>query len=403
MTALPKGTLINPMARHLEAIGGPLRIAHAGGVYLYDEDGRSWIDCETGSGVFSLGHRPPDVVAAFGHAMASYDLGNHHLISGERARLAEDLNGVLDRSTMRCVFNVSSGESIDCAIKLARGVTGKMSVVSADNSFHGNSGYARAASAPHAGADASALPGFVHIPYGSVKDVERALDSSANVAAVLVEPVAIEAGCIVPPNGFLERVRGVCDKLGALLIVDEAITGLGRTGCVFACAAQGVEADILCVGRALGGGVYPMYATIHRETLDAFYVRNPFVHVSTFGGGEVGCAAARAALAKLCCETLTENVRLRGTEFRDRVASLRRTDHSPICAVRGVGLANAVAFCDADMARAVQRALFERGVLCRPGLRAPESLLFLPPLTIGPDEMADVLAALDASIAAIGG
>jgi acetylornithine/succinyldiaminopimelate/putrescine aminotransferase len=431
MTTPLHATLINPMARHLDAIGGPIRVAHAEGVRLYDDTGRSWIDCETGTGVFSLGHRHPEVMEALDRDLDLLDLGNHHLISYERAQLARYLNrtiffasseilankvhtfhqiGWTDErahsleappNQMRCVFNVSSGEAIDSAIKLARGATGKTTIVCADNSYHGSTGYALAASAPSLSAHLPGRPpGFVHVPYGPIDAIAHEFEKHDDIASVLLEPIAIEAGCVVPPDGYLENVYGLCRGRGALVILDESVTGLGRTGTAFAFTQQNAFFDIVTVGRALGGGIYPMYATCHREELDSFYVRNPFVHVSTFGGGEVGCFAARTALYELIADSVLENVRKRGAEFRKAIAKSRTGAGAHVRDVRGVGLANAVEFYDARTARAVQSALFERGVWCRTALLAPQSLLFLPPLTISSDEIAAVIEAFEPSLTA---
>jgi len=201
-------------------------------------------------------------------------------------------------------------------------------------------------------------------------------------------------------------VWDLCRERGVLLIVDEAATGLGRTGSVLACAAQWVVPDILVVGHALSGGAYPIYATCYRkdrEQLDAFHVHNPFVHISTFGGGEVGCTVARLALLELSEAALVENVRARGDRFRQAAAALLARGGTPLRAVHGAGLANALELDGAQAARALQRALFERGVLCRPALLSPQSLLFLPPLSIGDDDMTEVTDAIGSSLSSMPG
>ena len=440
MSERPKGTLINPMARHLEAIGGPLRITHAEGVRLYDDTGRSWIDCETGSGVFSLGHR--SCVFLDGDEL---DLGNHHLISKARSELAWYLVGELqseildaeakriigrvcdlirdeledplraethrrkyreskradrkeiDKETFRCVFNVSAGECIDAAIKLARGVTGKSTVLCADNAFHGCTGYALAASAPSFSATMpTRSPGFVHVPFGSADAIEQQLNKESSIAAVLLEPLAIEDGCKTWPTGYLQSIRKMCSERNVLLIVDESVTGLGRCGSTLACTQHDVIPDILTVGHALGGGVYPMYATCHRKSLDVFYQRNPFVHISTFGGGEVGCMTAIAAITKL--SQLQENVYSLGEGFRQTVAEIAVGANPPVRSVRGVGLANAIQFCDVDAAAAMQQMLFDHDVFCRAALLSPDTLLFMPPLNITVDELHEVITAIESSL-----
>ena len=426
MTPPPPSALINPMARRLEAIGGPIRITHTEGVYLYDDTGRSWIDCETGSGLFSLGHRDAFAHGSLMKSLERFDLGNHHLISTERAELADTLTMSINCATgdakralqdprydgdgdlhidedgpQKVVFNTSSSECVDCAIKLARGATGKHTIICADNAYHGSTGYALAASAPALSANAPAnIPGFVRVPFGSVDAVASAFASNRDVAAVMLESIAVEAGCILPPWKYLRQVQEICKSHKALLIVDESLTGLGRTGYHYVCTALPVCPDILIVGRAMCGGQYPLFATCHSDELDAFYMKNPFVHVSTFGGGEVGCDVGSTAVFVLINDKLLKSVLELGDAFRTKIEEAKQPLSSLSIDVRGWGLLNAVAFQDKETAMCVQRALFERGVFCRQALLAPECLLILPPLTITADENRAIIEAFFGAFAA---
>lgn len=417
MSERPKGTLINPMARHLDAIGGPIRIAHAEGVRLYDESGRSWIDCETGSGLFSLGHRDADVLQALDRALQQLDIGNHHLVSQPRARLAIEIARIISQATQvgpdpgdgpdspeNSVFNVSAAECVDCAVKLARGATSKATIISANNAFHGSTGAALAASAPQLSMRASQpLSGFIHVEYGVTAAIETALDKCKDVAAVLLEPIAVEAGIIIPPDVYLSEVFHICRDRGVLLILDDSVSGLGRTGSTCAWTYSGAEPDILIMPRSLGGGFFPIYATCHTFDLDIFYQKHPFVHISTFGGAELGCDAALCALSKLSSAALYDNVTLRGEEFRSAVSSKSSGADSPVRAVRGVGLLNAIECRDVHTATELERGLIERGVLCRRALLAPDCLLFIPPLTITSEENRAIIDALLDSIVRVTG
>lgn len=426
----PRATLINPMARHLEAIGGPIRAAHAEGVYLHDDTGRSWIDCETGSGVFSLGHRSSDLRPDFDRALREMDLGNHHLISEHRGKLAYFISTMLlheaDGVGLRnvhgrvsdavglhptefpdppavVVFNVSSSECVDSAVKLARGATGKDTIICAANAYHGSTGYALAASAPiFSGSLPVGPPGFLRVPYGSADAIADMLRQRRDVAAVLLEPIAVEAGCIVPSHDFIRNVFETCRERNTLLILDESVSGLGRTGNLSSWARDAAIPDILIMGRALGGGIYPLYATCHRKEIDNFYVKNPFVHISTFGGGEVGCSVAQQSLGALGEPALLTNAIDRGEQFRSECSAILRKSGGSIRDVRGKGLLNAVELCDEDTARHMQRALFDRGVLCRPAVLAPNSLLFIPPLTITEREMDSVTKSFSDAVLAVG-
>jgi putrescine aminotransferase len=231
------------------------------------------------------------------------------------------------------------------------------------------------------------VPGFVHVPYGDPSALAATLRANAReVAAVLLEPIAVEAGVLCPPNEYLLSVRRLCDEFGVLLVLDESVTGLGRTGALFAGATAEVVPDILVVGRALGGGVYPIHATCHSEKLDAFYKANPFVHISTFAGSEVGCFCAMAALDELSRPELHENARRHGARLLDALRALCAGHPKAFREVRGRGLLIGVECGGVSVAQRMQQALAGEDVLCRRAFLAPEVVLLLPPLTVSEAE-----------------
>lgn len=395
--------LIKPSINLHGAAHGSLVIARAEGAYVYPDEEHPILDCDCGDGAAALGHRPEHVVASLDKNLGRYDMGNHHLISEPRARLAKKLAGLLPGNLRHTVFNVTSSEAVDLAVKLARGATGRLDIVCADNAYHGATGYSIAAGNPALLQPLNFKPpGFIHIPFGDADAVEKILKSNKkNTAAVMIEPVAVEAGVVIPPKGYMRRVRQVCDKHGVLLIVDESGTGFGRTGRMFAVERERVAPDILIAGRALGAGLYPIHATCHTPALDKFFQKNPFIHISTFGGGELGCMAALAALDEFKSPALLENVRERAAELG---RGLRRiSDRYPkiFIDIRQLGLLCGAVFSNTALAETARALLLENGVLCRAAAFDASVLILRPPLNISSDQIAEILDAFENALQAV--
>jgi acetylornithine/succinyldiaminopimelate/putrescine aminotransferase len=401
---LKAGNRENALIQPPLSLEGPafdcLEIRRASGAYVYDEKERPILDCDCGGGAAALGHGPGRVAAALEKNLGRYDMGNHHLISEPRARLAKKLAGLLPGNLRHTVFNATSSEAVDVAVKLARGATGRLNIVCADNAYHGATGYSMAAGMPALAESINfKAPGFVHVPFGDAAALENILKSRAkSTAAVLLQPVAVEAGIVIPPKGYLRGARRACGKYGALLIVDETGTGLGRTGWMFAVESGRVAPDILIVGRALGAGMYPIHATCHTPALDRFFQKNPFIHISTYGGSELGCMAAIAALDDLAAPALLKNVRERAAEL---CAGLRRiSDRFPAVFVdiRQTGLLIGAVFSEDAAAEAVRGLLLDNGVLCRPAAFDARVLLLRPPLNISYSQTAELLDAFESAL-----
>ncbi|MFA6345854.1 MAG: aminotransferase class III-fold pyridoxal phosphate-dependent enzyme, partial [Syntrophales bacterium] len=253
------------------------------GPYVWDAAGeKRLINCHCNGGVFNLGHRHPRVIRTLIAALEELDIGNHHLLSEQRARLAERLASLTPGDLSYTVFGVGGGEAVDLALKLARGATGRTKIVSAAGGYHGHTGLAlatgdeayRAPFGPN-------LPGFMQVPFDDPEALAGALD--ATTAAVIFETIPATCGMPVPDLGFFRTAKALCERVGALLIIDEVQTGLGRTGKLWGIEHFDVVPDILVIGKGLSGGVYPISATCLRADLQSFFHENPFIHVSTFG------------------------------------------------------------------------------------------------------------------------
>ena len=222
------------------------------GVYVWNLEGtKRLLNCHVNGGVFNLGHRHPAILAALRAAAEALDIGNHHFVSAQRAALAERLAAITPGDIRYTVFGVSGGEAIDCAIKVARGYTRRPKIVSACGGYHGHTGFALAAGDPHYRDAFGPMPaGFVQVPFNDVDALAAAVDG--DTAAVLFETIPATLGMPLPAPDFYARVRELCDRTGALLILDEVQTGLGRTGKLWGIQWFDVVPDILVTGKGAG-------------------------------------------------------------------------------------------------------------------------------------------------------
>ncbi|MGZ5376064.1 MAG: aminotransferase class III-fold pyridoxal phosphate-dependent enzyme, partial [Solirubrobacterales bacterium] len=270
--------------RALEAIGVEIVVGEREGPRFQDAyTGRWYWNCHCNGGVFNMGHRHPGVVAAVREGLDHVDAGNHHLVSGWRARLAEQLAESTGGRLPFAVFTPSGTESVDLALRLARAITGRPKVIAALGAYHGLSGFALAASDPRWFEPFGFAPsGFAHVPFNEIDAMRREIDSET--AAVILETIPATLGFPAPRPGYLREVAEAARAAGALLVLDEVQTGLGRTGTNWYFEQQEVEPDMLITGKGLGGGVYPVSAVLLRGELEAFFDSNPFAYVSSFGG-----------------------------------------------------------------------------------------------------------------------
>jgi acetylornithine/succinyldiaminopimelate/putrescine aminotransferase len=364
------------------------------GIYLSDVDGRRLINCHCNGGVFNLGHRNPRVLAALERALQHYDIGNHHLISAPRALLAERLAAISPGDLNRVVFGASGGEAIDLALKLARAHTRRPQIISALGGYHGHTGLALAAGDESFRKPFEPLsPGFTQVPFGDLGALEEAM--SEQIAAVIFETIPATLGIAIPPDGYFAGVRTLCDRYGALLISDEVQTGLGRCGAVWGIDTYGVIPDMIVTAKGLSGGIYPITATIYSDRLDQFFHDNPFIHVSTFGGAEVGCFVALEVLDILEEPGFLEHVRAMAAVFKRGFADLRENHPAVLVEARQLGLMMGLKLANPSCGPWMTVAGFQAGLLAVYANHDPSVLQVLPPLIIQEAEARQVIAMLD--------
>ncbi|BDH44509.1 putrescine aminotransferase [Salmonella enterica subsp. enterica serovar Choleraesuis] len=367
---------------------------------LLDTQGKPYLDCLGGFGIFNVGHRNPKVVSAVQQQLAKQPLHSQELLDPLRAMLARTLATLTPGNLKYCFFSNSGTESVEAALKLAKakqGPLGRHTIIATSGAFHGKSLGALSATAKSTFRKPfmPLLPGFRHIPFGDAEALRQQLqacrDTGEDVAAVLLEPIQGEGGVIIPPEGYLRAVRSLCDEFGALMILDEVQTGMGRTGKMFACEHEGVQPDILCLAKALGGGVMPIGATIATESVYSVLFDNPFLHTTTFGGNPLACAAALATIHVLLEENLPAQAASKGAMMLDGFQALARRYPQWLKAVRGRGLLMALEFHDNDIGYQFASEMFRRQVLVAGTLNNARTIRIEPPLTITEAECEKVL------------
>jgi predicted acetylornithine/succinylornithine family transaminase len=368
----------------------PVTLVRGQGTRLWDRDGREYLDFVCGLAVTSLGHAHPAVTAAVAEQAATLshvsNLYGNELAPEVAATLDRLVGGGTDRAGGQVFFCNSGAEANECALKLARRFLpgGRHSVVSALGAFHGRTlATLSATGQPEKQAPFAPLPpGFGHVPYDDLAALEDALQDQA-VGAVLLEPVQGEGGVVVPSSDYLAGVRALCDEAGALLILDEVQTGLGRTGHWFAFQAQGLAPDMVTMAKALGNGM-PVGACWARAEVAAAF--SPGDHGSTFGGQPLALAAARATLAVMEAEDVCGRARRAGDRLARGLAGLDQ-----VGGVRGQGLLLAAQL-EGPAAREAAAAAMERGLLVNPV--RPDALRLAPPLLVTDDEVDRALGIL---------
>jgi acetylornithine/N-succinyldiaminopimelate aminotransferase len=378
----------------------PISIARGEGVWVWDEEGRRYLDLTAGWGVTSIGHAHPVIVRALAEQGARIlqnpDSGLTY--SPARAGLLELLAGILPAGLTRVFFTNSGAEANDAAVKLARKATGRTDVIATDGSFHGRtiSMVSATGQAKHRDKFRPLMPGYRFVPYGSVEAVGEALDE--DVAAMIVEPVQGEGGVRVPPSDYLRELSRLCRANGSLLVVDEVQTGFCRTGPLFATAAAGAEADFLTMAKGIAGG-FPLGAFAMTDAVAGRLEAGD--HGGTYCGNPLACAVADAVIRHLIEIDAPARVAELGREALARMTSWRERFPGAVAGARGAGLLLLVEFTDEQTAAAVAAECLRRGAFVRQtqgtGIRV------FPALTITSEELGEGLDLLEESIAAVAG
>jgi putrescine aminotransferase len=394
-----KAFLNPPLARVMKVSGSPVEV-RAAGTTIWDHEGKAYLDFAGGYGVFTLGHSHPRVVAAVKTQLDLMSLSGKTMFDPLAGRLARRLAEIAPGDLSLSFFANSGTEAVEGALKLARAATGRAKIVATHGAFHGKTigslsvtgrDYFRGAYAP-------LLDGVAFVPYGDAAALDGALDDAA---AFIVEPVQGEGGINLPPPGYLTAARALCDAAGALLIVDEVQTGLGRCGKLFACEFDGVVPDVMTLAKGLSGGVVPIGAYIARPAAwNAAYAKAPLMHTSTFGGSPLACAAALAALDVLRDDDLARNAAKRGAQLLAGARRVAAEYPAVVADVRGVGLLVGVELRSEGYGGTIIPEMLKRGVTAAWTLNLQRVIRLEPPLIVTEAEVDCAIGALEEAVRA---
>lgn len=372
-----------------------LEIKTAKGIYLYDTDGKKYMDLISGISVSNVGHGNPKVVSAIKKQL---DKHKYVMVYGEfivspQVEYANLLVKHLPKKLDNVYFTSSGSEAVEGALKLAKRFTGRTEIIAFKNAYHGSTHGALSVMGNEFFKQAfrPLLPDIYFLEFNNEKDLEKI---SIKTSCVIVEPIQGEAGVILPKNNFLKKLRERCNETGALLIFDEIQTGMGRTGKLFAFEKYKVVPDVLCLAKAFGGGM-PLGAFISSKEIMSTLSHNPVLgHITTFGGHPLSCSAGMEAFRQV--KSQKSKVRIeKGKLFKKLLV------HPKIKEVRGEGLLLAVQFSSEEENKKIISKCIENGIITDWFLFRPDAMRIAPPLIISEKEIKNacdvILKSIDAS------
>lgn len=390
---------INPSATRLFRFMGLASVeAQAEGWTITDTEGTEFIDCLGGYGMFALGHKNPKVVEAVERELHAMPMCGKVLFNEPAARLAEKLAAITPGELQYNFFCNSGAEAVEGCLKIARLATGRKKIVAARNAFHGKTLGALTATGRNLYRDPfkPLLEGFSHVPFGDSAALEKAVDEAT--AAVILEPIQGEGGIIVPPAGYLKQAEEIAHRKGALLIADEVQTGIGRTGTWFGANHDGANPDLMAVAKALGGGVMPVGSVIGTPQAWAGLIEAPFLHTSTFGGGQMACAAGLATLQVIEEENLLQRSAETGAYFKKGLEAIAEEFPQVITEVRGRGMMLGLDLVKEGAGGMLMALMINRHIIVAYTLNNPRVIRIEPPLIMPASVVDHVLEELRASV-----
>lgn len=365
----------------------PVVITKGKGALVWDVNGKEYVDCTASYGVALVGHSHPKVVAAVRQQAEKLISCHAGFYNDKRAELLQKIVQITPKGLDKVFLSNSGAEAVECAIKLARKFTGKPEIIAMMGGFHGKTMGALSATwdKKYREPFQPLVPEFKHVPPDNLEKVREAITDKT--AAILVEPIRGEGGIRIPPDGFLQGLREICDEKNVLLILDEVQTSFGRTGKLFGCEHWGVTPDVMCLAKPFAGGL-PIGITVAKENIMSSLKVGE--HSSTFSGSPLVCAAACAAIDVLLEEKLADRAATMGGYFKAKLEELQ-AKYKIVKEVRGLGLMLGVEL-RYDVLNIILKAM-DRGVLI---LDAGRNVLrFLPPLVIEKEQIDKAISVLN--------
>ncbi|MHA1386666.1 MAG: class-III pyridoxal-phosphate-dependent aminotransferase, partial [Candidatus Helarchaeota archaeon] len=361
------------------------------------------IDCRTSGGVFNLGHCHPEIIKALKEGIdAGLDIGDHHIISAQRSLLAKQLAELLPGDISKTQYCVGGGEAIDLAIKLARAITRRKKIVAAEGGYHGVTGLALGAGDPRF-KDIFLWnpPDYIKIPFGDIESAEKVLKE--DVACILMETIQATGGIQIPQESYFASIREKCDEKGIIMIADEVQTGLGRTGQMWAIHGglyenERIVPDIMVLAKGMSAGYYPMATCSYKPFIEEVFKEDPFVHISTTGGSELGCYVTRKMLDIISKPEFLKHVRDMGKLFEAGLNELMQKYPEFIVDIRGRGLMWGVEFINEIYGQFFTVNMIKSGVFADYCGNHKATNKLMPPLIIEPKDINEIMKRLDSAI-----
>ena len=368
--------------------------------------GEEFIDCLGGFGIYTCGHRNSYILDTVKAQLEHQALHSQELLDPLRGYLAKAVADITPGDLKYCFFTNGGAEAVEMALKLARIATGGRWYISTVGAFHGKSMGAVSMGGKHTYRTpyTPMVQQVQHVEYGNAEDARKAIRNlvavGEKVAAMIVEPIQGEAGIIIPPAGYLKELREICDEYGVALIFDEIQTGMGRTGSMWRCEAEGVVPDIMTYGKAFGGGIMPITGIICRPHMwTQELVDNPWLLGSpTFGGNPVCCSAALATIKYMIDNDVPGQCATKGVILKKGLEDLKEKYSDIIDDVRGIGLMLAIEFKTCEIGYEVAKGMFTRGVMTAGTLVNAKCIRFEPAAVITEEQIAQVIERLGAAL-----
>ena len=368
------------------------------GPWLYDIDAKKKLfNLHSNGGVFNLGHRNKEVSDVLKKALDNYDIGNHHLMSKPRAELAALLAKLMPNDLNYTIFGVSGGEAIDAALKMARAFTKRKKILSIYGGYHGHTGLAlQTGDAQYRAPFLFDSADFIQVPFNDLEALKSALKE--DVAAVILETIPATLGMPIPTKDYLKSVKKLCQDNKSLLILDEVQAGLGRTGKLWAFEHFEVTPDMMVLAKGLSGGIYPMSATVIADKLMTVFKEDPFIHISTSGGAELGCLVTKKVLEITSDVTFLANVNTLAEKIKVVLEKLQQKHKSFFKGIRQKGLMIGLELKDNLAGPALTKAAYDNDLLLIYANNDTSVVQFLPPLTITNKDIVFIEKQLDKSL-----
>ncbi|MFD9663161.1 aspartate aminotransferase family protein [Rhodococcus sp. NPDC059968] len=379
--------------------GVPLIIGRRHGYFMFDIDGHRLIDVSLNGGIYNLGHRNPEIIAAVVDGLEYFDIGSHQFPSVARTALAEALIDATEMAVSKVAFGSGGGEAVDIALKSARHATGRRKVVSIRNAYHGHTGLAVATGDPRYSQMflADRPDEFVQVPFNDINAMRTTLERE-DVAAVILETIPATYGFPLPDPGYLPAVKSLCEQFGSLYIADEVQTGMMRTGRLWAISGYGVTPDIIVSAKGFSGGIYPISAVLLNQKTSAWLDENGFGHISTFGGAEIGCIAALKTLEITTRTSTRESVVQLAEAMTAGLVAIQDRYSDWLLEVRQNGLVIGLKFAQPNGAKIVMKHMYAAGVYAKFAALDPSVLQFKPGLLLDEDLTNELLTLTEAAV-----